>query len=148
MRHLRTLLVALAALFAFGFASTAFGDTTDIKRGSCHTYAVTSTSSDYFINTNGSVLTVQFEADIASNGTGTEVQVNGCTKRNESDANRCAGYYWDSDYDGADDTQTLTGSSWPVQQRYIVVSNVAGQLYLNTTVHDEDGEITVCAISY
>jgi hypothetical protein len=142
MRFLITL--GILCLLGLLFASTADAYAQDIKQGQCVSYAVTGTGSDYYINFNGKTLTVELEADIASDGTGTQVEVNTCTNK-QDDANRCEGWYWDHDYNGSKTHNTLTGSAFPTQERQIRIQGT-GQLYLNSTVHVDDGEVTVCAV--
>lgn len=118
---------------------------TGISPGKCTSYVIDATGDDWYVATSGRTLIAQLEPDTASTGTGTEVEVSCCTGQS---ANECDYDYWDSDQDGADDTYTLNGSSFPYQRRSIRISNCPGFVLFDTSAYSDDAKLVVCGADY
>ena len=102
--------------------------------------AIASTADDNYIATNGRPVTLILEASTADATTGTEVTVSTGTGPAAHEQEQ---HYWDSDYDGADDTAVLTGVSWPAQKRRVTIYG-APYVLAETTAFGKAAKLSYC----
>lgn len=120
----------------------------NLSTGGC-TYAVTTAVDDYedyFIG--GMHVSIMFEPDMDGSDEAAQVSLYSCMEPDNDEA--CEEYYFDSDQDGVDDTNILTGSSWPLRQRGLEDVVISGWLRVLTTTAPGAGDEAVwrvCGVS-